>query len=319
MPWMLNQVHQHDLGTGTRLLDYFTVHCYPQEGSVGSATAVDAATELLRNASTRQFWDSNYVDPSYVATNINLIPRMKSWVTNYYPQTKIGVTEYNWGAEGYISGATAQADIFGIFGREGLDLATRWTTPDPTTPTYKAMKLYRNYDGHKSTFGDTSISATGPNPDVTAVFAATRSLDNALTIMTVNKSIGNYSTVNVAITNFLPAGVAHVWQLTASNVITQLSDLSFSGGTFTNLLPAQSVTLFVVPQGTPPNLRPIGLTNNVFKFWLDGQVGQRYAVFTTTNFASWQPWLTNLQTSASMSLSVAVTNQIKFYRAQWLP
>ena len=57
------------------------------------------------------------------------------------------ITEYNWGAEGHINGATTQADILGIFGREGLDLATRWTTPDPSTPTYKAMKMYRNYDG----------------------------------------------------------------------------------------------------------------------------------------------------------------------------
>ena len=56
-----------------------------------------------------------------------LIPRMKGWVASYYPGTKIGITEYNWGAEGYINGATAQADILGIFGREGLDLATRWT------------------------------------------------------------------------------------------------------------------------------------------------------------------------------------------------
>ena len=28
-----------------------------------------------------------------------------------------------------MNGALAQADIFGIFGREGLDLATRWKTP----------------------------------------------------------------------------------------------------------------------------------------------------------------------------------------------
>ena len=98
--------------------------------------AVDSATELLRNQSTRVFWDTNYVDPSWINSVIALIPRMRSWVTTNYPGTKIGITEYNWGAEPYINGATAQADIDGIFGREGLDLATRWTTPDPSTPTY---------------------------------------------------------------------------------------------------------------------------------------------------------------------------------------
>jgi hypothetical protein len=36
-----------------------------------------------------------------------------------------------------MNGATAQADILGILGREGIDLATRWTCPDAATPTYK--------------------------------------------------------------------------------------------------------------------------------------------------------------------------------------
>ena len=91
-----------------------------------------------------------------------------------WPGTPIAITEYNWGAEKSMNGATAQADILGIFGREGLSLAARWTTPDAATPTYKAMKMYRHYDGNKSTFGDVSVAATGPNPDNVAVFAAQR-------------------------------------------------------------------------------------------------------------------------------------------------
>src|SRR5581483_8266997 len=112
---------------------------------------------LLRNQSTRQFWDTNYVDPSWINSVIMLIPRMKNWVATYYPGTKLGITEYNWGAEKSINGATTEADILGIFGREGLDLATRWWsyTPDPSLPVYQAMKIYRDYDGKKSTFGDT--------------------------------------------------------------------------------------------------------------------------------------------------------------------
>src|ERR1019366_9459284 len=101
---------------------------------------------------------------------------MKSWVSTNYPGTKIGVTEYNWGAEPSINGATAQADILGIFGTQGLDLATRRTTPDPSTPTYKAIKIYRNYDGNKSAFGDTSIQTTVPNPDILSAFSALRSV-----------------------------------------------------------------------------------------------------------------------------------------------
>jgi len=239
MPWLLNQFHQHDTNTGQRLLDYFTLHCYPQEGDV-SGTAADSATALLRNQCTRVFWDTNYVDPSWINSVIMLIPRMKNWVSTYYPGTKIGVTEYNWGAETNINGATAQADILGIFGWQGLDLATRWTTPDASTPTYNAMKIYRNYDGNKSTFGDTSVSAVvSTNVDLVSSFAAVRSSDGALTVMVINKQLTASAAASLTISNFLPSGTA--------NAITRLSDLSFAGSGFSNTVPAQSITLFVLP------------------------------------------------------------------------
>ena len=61
---------------------------------------------------------------------VRLIPRMKDWVTANYTGTKLAITEYNWGALDHINGAVAQADVLGIFGREGLDLATLWGPPD---------------------------------------------------------------------------------------------------------------------------------------------------------------------------------------------
>ena len=319
MPWLLNQLHQHDTNSGVRLLDYFTLHCYPQEGSVGT-TATDAATVLLRAQSTRQFWDTSYVDPSWINNVIMLIPRMKNWVTNYYPGTKIGVTEYNWGAESDISGATAQADILGIFGRENLDLATRWTTPDASTPTYLAMKIYRNYDGNNSTFGDTSVSATGPNPDYVSTFAATRSTDGGLTIMAINKQIGSNTPAIFTLTNFLPSGVAHVWQLTSANSISQLNDLTFTGGAFSNTLPAQSVTLFVLPAGTPPSLQAGAISStNTFSFLLNGQTNQHYAILASGNLLNWQPFQTNALVSNPAQIVVPASNVATFYRAQWLP
>jgi hypothetical protein len=249
-PWLLNQFHQRATNTNQRLLDYFTLHCYPQGGEGGSD--VSTSTQLLRNRSTRQLWDTNYVDASWIGSQptnniLMLIPRMKRWVASYYPGTKIGITEYNWGAEGYINGATAQADILGIFGREGLDLATRWTAVEVTNLVHQAMKMYRNYDGNKSTFGDTSVAAAGPNPDNVSTFAAVRSADGALTVMVVNKQITASATASIIINNFLASGTAQVWQLTSANAITRLSDLSFAGSGFTNTVPAQSITLFVLP------------------------------------------------------------------------
>ena len=316
-PWLLNQARQYELTNGQRLLDVFTLHIYPQGGEFGNDTST--AMQLRRNNSTRALWDTNYLDQTWINSVIKLIPRMKDWVAAYYPGTKIGITEYNWGAENYINGATAQADIFGIFGREGLDLATRWTTPGSSTPTFKAMKMYRNYDGNKSTFGDTSIFAGGPNPDNVATFAALRSTDGALTIMAINKQINTNATANITLTNFLPASVAQVWQLTTANTISRLSDINFTGGTFSNTLPAQSITLFVVPGGTPPMLHALGASGGNFNFRLAGQAGQRYAILSGTNFVNWTPVQTNTLASASLQISLPATNAVRFYRAQWLP
>ncbi|HEX9045666.1 MAG TPA: glycoside hydrolase family 44 protein, partial [Verrucomicrobiae bacterium] len=246
IPWILNQFRQEETATGKRLLDYVTVHCYPQEGNVGTS-ATDTTTATLRNQTTRVFWDSSYTDPSWINSVIDLIPRLKGWVTNYYPGTKIGITEYNWGAEGDINGATAQADILGIFGQQGLDLATRWTTPATNTPTYLAMKLYRNYDGQQSAFGDVSVSAIVPDPDTLSAFAALRTQDSALTVMVINKALAGPASFSVTVTNFASSGVAQAWQVTASNAITRLPDIPYANGVITNTVPAQSITLLVLP------------------------------------------------------------------------
>jgi len=318
-PWLLDQFRQRATNTNQRLLDCFTLHIYPQ-GGIEYGSDVSTATQLGRNRSTRALWDTTYVDASWINSVVKLIPRMKSWVATYYPGTKIGITEYNWGAEDHINGATAQADILGIFGREGLDLATRWTTPDPSTPTYKAMKMFRNYDGNKSGFGDTSVSATAPNPDNLSSFAALRSSDGALTVMVINKQLiaGAQTTINL--TNFLPAGTAQVWQLTSANNINHLGNAAFSGNFFTSLLPPQSITLFVLPAGGPPHLRAglMSLTNT-FDLWLDGLAGRRYVIQGSSNFINWTPIQTNTLVTNSLQINVDATDGSRFYRAQWMP
>jgi hypothetical protein len=290
MPWLLNQFYQRATNTNQRLLDYFTLHCYPQtSGQFGDDVSV--SMQLTRNSSTRQFWDTNYVDPTWVNSIIKLIPRMKGWVASYYPGTKIGVTEYNWGAEGHINGATAQADIYGIFGREGLDLATRWTTPNTGTPTYLAMKMYRNYDGSNSGFGDTSVNATGPNPDNVSTFAAVRSSDGALTLIVINKQLFANAVLTANIANFAANGTGQVWQLNAGGAITRLSDLAFSGGTFNRTLQPQSITLFILPPvataGPASNPSPangaINVVVNTSLSWTAGTNASAHQVYFGAN------------------------------------
>ena len=260
LPWFLDQLRQRQTTSGQRLLDVFTVHYYPQGGEFGDD--VSTAMQLRRNRSTRSLWDANYVDETWINDRVQLLPRLKNWVNTHYPGTRIGITEYNWGAENHINGATAQADLYGIFGREGLDMGARWATPASSTPTYKAMKMYRNYDGNRSTFGDTSVSASAPNPDNVAAFAAQRSSDGALTVMVVSKYLSATTPATINLANVTHRGTAQAWQLTSANAITRLTDLTLSGNSIVVTLPPQSITLFVVPAngtatppGAPSNVR----------------------------------------------------------------
>jgi|GEM_PF-3607822 len=250
----------------------------PQGGQFSKDVSTNM--ELLRSRSTRSLWDPNYVDESWIASTginggkVNLINLMKNWVNTYYPGTRIGVTEYNWGAEGDMNGATTQADIWGIFGREGLDLADRWTTPATGSPAYLAMKLFRNYDGSNSAFGDRSVAASVANPDQVDAFSAVRSSDGALTVLVVNKNLFDPANpaatthVTVNLSNFA-SGAAQEWQLAAINPsdqtkasITRLADISLNGASFTVNVPQESVTMFVLKPGGALAFNPAAYTVN---------------------------------------------------------
>jgi hypothetical protein len=259
LPWLLGQLRQNDVATGARLLDVFTVHYYPQSGEFSDD--VSSAMQLRRNRSTRSLWDPAYVDESWINDRVQLVPRLKNWVNTSYPGTLTGITEYNWGAENHINGATAQADIFGIFGREGLDMAARWATPASSTPTYKAMKMYRNYDGNGSAFGETGIGATTPDADTVAAFAAQRSADGALTAMVISKYLSANTPATITLANFAHGPAARVWQLTAANTINPLPAIALSGDSFGVTLPPQSITLFVVAANSKAPIPPKAPTN----------------------------------------------------------
>ena len=112
---------------------------------------------------------------------------------------------------------------------------------------YLAMKMYRNYDNAKSTFGDVSLSDMTPNPDKLSSFAALRTTDKALTLMVINKQLSTDTSVLMNVKNFTGTGVAHGYRLTTNGTINKLSDSPYQNGKLEAFLPAQSITLFVLP------------------------------------------------------------------------
>ncbi len=259
VPWYLQQMKAYDLAHGVRLLDYLDLHYYPQAGGVSLAGAGSPATQALRLRTTRSLWDPAYVDESWIGTAgwqggiVKLIPRMKDWVSANYSGTKLAISEYNWGALDHINGAVAQADVLGIFGREGLDLATLWSPPTINQPGAYAFRLYRNYDGQHHTFGEVSVRAVSADQDRVAIYAAQRSSDNALTIIVINKSLTQALTSSIALTTTDTITRAAVYGYSAANLsaIVRQPDQMIAGGIFTSTFPAQSLTLFVTSPSDP--------------------------------------------------------------------
>ena len=166
--WYLQQFAAYNQSHGQRLLDYFDEHFYPQEAGV--ALSRRAARQRRRCGCDRpaRCGIPTYTDESWTADlglgSVNLIPRMQQWVAQYYPGTKTAISEYNWGGLESINGALAQADVLGIFGRQGLDRAQLWSPPSSSQPGAFAFRMYRDYDGHGSRFGDESVSAIECRP-----------------------------------------------------------------------------------------------------------------------------------------------------------
>jgi uncharacterized repeat protein (TIGR02543 family) len=275
--WYLSQMKQAEQTKGTRLLDYLDLHYY-QEGGVALTTAGSADLQAQRLRSTRALWDSTYIDESWIGgpdqfpdwRAVKLIPRMRGWVDANYPGTKLAITEYNWGGLEDINGALAQADVLGIFGREGLDLATLWNYPLPngdplgydhfeTLPGAYAFRMYRNYDGLGSKFGDVSVQASSGDQSQLAIYAAQRAQDTALTLMIINKTAGAL-TSSVALSNFTPAATAKVYLYSASNpsTIVRQADQAIAAAGFTSTFPANSITLIMIPSEYGLTINKVG-------------------------------------------------------------
>lgn len=237
LPWWLAQIAAADRASGRRTLDYLDVHYYPQAGNVDS-NASDPATQLLRIRSVRGLYDPTYADESWIGQPVQLIARLKAWIASSYPGTKLAITEYRWGGEKDASGAVALAEVLGVFGREGVDMASYWQSPPVDSPAGAAFRLYRNYDGHGATFGGVSIPCSSSASPV-AVFGSRHSDSGEVDVVLTNEDPSRPASVRVKLG---PGGGAiDVFQIAAgSGQITRLAPVA-QGDAVT--LPPFTVTL----------------------------------------------------------------------------
>jgi Glycoside hydrolase family 44/Bacterial Ig-like domain (group 3) len=240
--YYLQQMAAYDKAHGQRILDYFDEHYY-----------FDVSTPAAQLASTRTLWDPTYNGGTWVEQYdfngpMQLIPRFRSWISANYPGTQLSLSEYSIDSgQKSIVDAIAELDVLGIFGREPLDFANMWSAPGAQDPIAFAFRMFRNYDGNGSQFGDTSISATSTNQGQLSIYAAQRTSDNAVTILVINKTTGPFTSA-IALSNLTLPATAQVYDYSQASLtsIAHPSDTAITGGSLGYTFPGYSAFMFVV-------------------------------------------------------------------------
>jgi hypothetical protein len=69
-----------------------------------------------------------------------------------------------------------------------------------------------------------------------------------MTVVVISKVLSGDTPVQLSMSHAAASGTAKVYRLTASNAIQRLSDIGWANGVLTDTAPAQSITLYVLPQ-----------------------------------------------------------------------
>ena len=268
----LDRMSAANRSRGRRLLDVLDVHFYPSAGTsrgeVGNDRAPqDSAMIAARLQAPRSLWDPTFVEGSWVndvaGGAIRLLPWLRDLVQHHYPGTPLSISEYYYGRGGDISGGLAQADVLGIFGREGVFAAALWPNAAVDATPYggegakayaylfAAFRLFLDYDGKGTGFGSVSVRATASDPGRASVYASLGPAGR-VTIIAINKDQGHEQSVSLNVRH--PTALPHLsaaYELTGdSPEIVKLLEpsvrfLGFAGGVnrYGVRLPALSATV----------------------------------------------------------------------------
>lgn len=256
--WYLDQMRIASEQAGKRLLDVFDLHWYAEHMGTNGVRVLedDTNTETARARvqAPRSLWDPSFKENSWISNDviqgpIRLLPSLREKIAAKYPGTKIGVTEYYYGGGNHISGAIAQADVLGIFGREGVYSASHWhigNTDDSFI--FGAFRSYLNYDGAKGKFGDKGLAANTSDATTSSVYASADSSNpNRRVLVVINKK-ESAQIAEIRLTDNVNFTKAQTYVLSGGNPNPVKGALLSATGNnvFKYEMPAMSVTTIVL-------------------------------------------------------------------------
>ena len=226
LDYYLDSLRDAEAATGGAWSTCSTCTGTPRRGAAACAsptTNTSAAVAAARVQAPRSLWDPSYTENSWISIDarvgpIRLLPRMREKIAAHYPGTRLAITEYNYGGGDHISGAIAQADVLGIFGREDVFAAALWDLgrrdavhrrrPSPPTATTTARA------GASAT---PRVGAATSNHETTSVYASVdASGEDRIVLVAVNKSTGK-TTAEILITHGVSLTRGQTWQITQAS------------------------------------------------------------------------------------------------------
>ncbi len=207
---------------GARLLDVLDVHWYPEARGGGERITSDSDGEAIcaaRMQAPRSLWDPDYVEDSWITSDvlggpIMLLPWFAGRIAANYPGTGLSISEYYYGGGAHICGAIAQADVLGVFGREGVHAANLWHLGE-TDDAYinAAFDMFLNFDGNGARFGSRGLVVQVSDTETFSAYAAKREgVDYETTLVLINKRDVPVS-VSIRARDYHQFAFGRVWQL----------------------------------------------------------------------------------------------------------
>jgi mannan endo-1,4-beta-mannosidase len=225
LDYYLDGMKKAGAASGKRLLDVLDVHWYPEargDHRIIDGDATTAADVAARLQAPRSLWDPTYRESSWIQQALPaflpLLPRLEQSIAQFYPGTKLAITEYDYGGKASISGGIAQADVLGIFGRQGVYLATIWGIGASDQYALAGFQLYRDYDGRRGTFGNTSVRATSSDDALASIHASIEgSDDSVLHLILLNKHASDTISARIQLSGGAAYTRGEVWGFDAAS------------------------------------------------------------------------------------------------------
>ncbi len=255
LAWWLDQMKAAESKAGKRLVDGMDLHWYPEATGGGIRITDDgtgAAEVAAREQAPRSLWDMSYSETSWIQQSLGgpiyLVPRMTQKIGQHYPGTALSFSEWNYGGGTDISGAIATADVLGIFGAYGVEMAMLWPLNGDESFTYAAFQAYRSYDGKGAAFGDVSVDATTTDVPDSSVYGSIASSDaSKLVVIAINKATTT-KVAGVVIEHPTVYTKAAVYTVTASGGAAPVAAPGITAvatNAFRYTMPAQSISVIV--------------------------------------------------------------------------